>query len=143
MDEEYIATLSENERMVFVKLFCVLIASDGIIDQDEISFLKQITQKYNIQESIVVQIIKNVKSINYLQEASKITNRGHALELIKELCFLANADDNLDEKELSIIVNIARTIGIEDEKLVLINRFVLENMILYRVGRTILEKENG
>ncbi|HCU58375.1 MAG TPA: hypothetical protein DIC64_00145 [Alphaproteobacteria bacterium] len=143
MDEEYIKTLSEEEKIVFLKLFCVLIKSDNEIDQDEISFLKMISAKYGVPETTIVEIIKSANSIDAVREAEKIKDRLHALELVKELCFLANVDDSLHENELGTIINISRAMHVEDEKLILINRFVLDSLILYKAGRVILEKENG
>lgn len=143
MDEDYIKTLSEEEKIIFLKLFCVLIKSDNEIDEDEISFLKMISAKYGVPETTIVQIIKSANMIDYNIEAAKITNRLHALELLKELCFLANVDNSLHENELDIIISICRSMKIEDEKLILINRFVLDSLILYKAGRIILEKENG
>ena len=143
MDQEYIKTLSEKEKIIFIKLFCCLMKSDNDVNQEEISFLKSITQKYGVDKNTTLQIIKNVYAINYMQEASQITNRAHALELLKELCFLANVDNELHDRELEIIINTARAMHIEDEKLILINRFVLDSLILYKTGCVIMEKENA
>ena len=67
----------------------------------------------------------------------------HALELLKELCFLANVDDSLHDKELQTLIKISRAMGIEDERLILINRFVLDVAILEKTGRIIMEKDHG
>lgn len=143
MAEEYIQTLSNEEKIVFLKLFCVLIKADGQIESDEVEFLKQISQKYGVDNNLVVEIIKNANTINHVSEAKKITNRSHALELLKELCFLANVDDSLHDSELRILIDVSRAMNIEDEKLILINRFVLDVAILEKTGRIIMEKDNG
>ena len=143
MDEEYIKTLSIEEKIVFLKIFCCLIRADGNIDKEEIDFLKHIAAKYGIDNSTTVQIIKNSNAINPEYEAGKITTRQHGLELLKELCFLANIDENLHEKELDVIIAVGRAMNIEDEKIVLINRFVLDNLILSKTGRIILERNDN
>ena len=143
MDQNYIRTLSEEEKVVFIKLFYCLIKIDGEVDQEEIAFIKSITKEYGIDIDTSAQIIKNIQAVDYKYEASKIKNRSHALELLKELCFLANIDNTLHDKELDFIINVAHAMNIEDEKLVLINRFVLDNIILYKTGQLILEKEDG
>ena len=142
MGEEYIKTLSEEEKIVFIKMLCCLINSDHKIDKEEIAFLKSIVKKYGIANAVISQIIKSVDSINYVEEASKITDRSHALELLREMCFAANVDDDLHDDELEIIINAAHAMNIEDEKLILINRFVLDSIILYKTGCRIMEKEN-
>lgn len=143
MGDEYIQTLSNEEKLVFLKLFCVLIKADGQVDNDEIEFLKSVAKRYGVDNNAIVQIIKNSNSVNYADEARKITNRTHALELLKELCFLANIDDNLHDNELNTLIGISRAMNIEDEKLILINRFVLDTAILEKTGRLIMEKDNG
>jgi len=143
MDEGYIQELSAEEKVVFLKMFCVLIKADGEIDNEEINFLKMVAKRYGVDDATILQIIKNTSKDLYLPEARKITNRSHALELLKELCFLANIDDNLHDAELNVILQVARLTGVEDEKLILINRFVLDTLILNKTGRIIMEKENG
>lgn len=143
MNEDYIKELSYDEKIIFLKMFCVLIKADGSIDSEEINFLKAVAQKYGIDDQTTLQIIKNTNPDAYLAEAQNIRNRQHALELLKELCFLANIDDNLHDTELNTIINAARMMGVESEKLILINRFVLDSLILNKTGRIIMEKENG
>ena len=143
MDEDYIKTLSNEEKIVFLKIFCTMVRADGVIDAGEINFLKKISQRYGIDNSTVVDIIKNAANVDYTIEARKITNRQHSLQLIKELCVLANIDEDLHDNELDIIIDVARAMGVEDDKIVLINRWVLDSFILSRTGDIILEQNNG
>lgn len=143
MDEEYIKTLSYEEKIVFLEVFCAMVRADGVIDTEEINFLKNISQRYGIDNATMVEIIKNAANVDYLAEARKIRDRQHALQLIKELCVLANIDEDLHDKELDVIIDTARAMGVEDEKVVLINRWVLDSFILSRTGQIILEQNNG
>ncbi len=143
MDEEYIATLSENEKISFLKIFCKLIKADGAIDSEEVSFLKMIAARYGIGNTQMVEIIKNADAIDCMFEARQINGRQHALELIKEMCVIANIDEDLHDNELDIIIDVARVLGVEDDKVILINRWVLDSLILNKTGRVIMEKDNG
>ncbi|MEE6207910.1 MAG: hypothetical protein VZR95_07650 [Alphaproteobacteria bacterium] len=143
MDEDYIKTLSYDEKIIFLKLFCKMVKADGIIDSDEIEFLKMVGVRFGIDNSTMVPIIKAADSIDGPAEAAKITNRQHALQLVKELCVLANIDEDLHDNELDIIIDAARAMNIEDDRIILINRWVLDSMILSRTGRIILEQDNG
>lgn len=143
MEDDYIKTLSEVEKEAFLKIFCKLIKADGDIEAEEVEFLKVIAARYGYSNTAMVNIIKAADTIDCMAEARQIKNRQHALELIKELCLLANIDDDLHDAELDIIIDIARVMGIEDEKVILINRWVLDNLILMKTGRLILEKDNG
>ena len=143
MDDAYIRTLSLDEKLAFLKIFCKLIKADGSIDAEEISFLKSMAARYGVDNATMVGIIKSADSIDCMTEARHITNRQHALELIKELCFLANIDDDLDDNELDIVIDVARVMGVEDDRVVLINRWVLDTLILNKTGNVILERDNG
>ena len=143
MDNDYIATLSYEEKLVFIKSFCKMIKADGVIDAAELDFLNIIARRFGVEKAIVIDIVKSVGNLDYIAEARKITNRQHALELIKELCVLANIDHNMDETELDIIADIAEAMNIEEQKIIAINRFVLDSLILNKVGQNILEKTNG
>lgn len=142
MDSDYIKTLSYDEKIIFIKIFCKLVRADGNIDTGEISFLKDIAARYGIDNNTVVSIIKN-QNFDYIAEARKITNRSHALQLVKEMCVLANIDNDLDDAELDIVIDSARAMGVEDEKIVLINRWVLDSLILSKTGQIIMEEKHG
>lgn len=143
MDEDYIKTLSPEERIIFLKAFCAMVRADGVVDAEEINFLKEISQRYGVENSAVVEIIKNAANMDVVSEARKINNRQHALQLIKELCVLANIDEDLHDNELDVIIDIAHAMNVEDDKIILINRWVLDNFILSKTGRIILEQDNG
>ena len=143
MAEAYIKELSTEEKIVFLKIICKLIKADGSIDENEIAFLKQTAEIFGVDNNAVLSVIQVADSIDYVAEARKITNRSHALQLIKELCALANVDDDLDDKELDIIIDSAHAMNIEDEKIILINRWVLDSQIVAQTGRIIMEENNG
>ena len=141
MGEEFIAKLSYEEKIVFLKAFCKLIKADGVIDEKELEFLKAVAGRYGLDKQEVLDVIHNISSVDCVKEASKITNRKHALQLIKELCLLANVDEDIHDKELDIIIDMAEAMGIEEDKIVKINRWVLNNIVLAKVGHVILEDE--
>ena len=142
MDNDYIKTLSSEEKIIFLKIFCCLIRADGNIDAEEITFLKKIAARYGVDTNTVINIIKTPK-INYVDEARKITSRPHALQLVKEMCVMANIDNDLADSELDVVIDCARAMGVEDEKIVLINRWVLDSLILTKTGQLIMEESNG
>ncbi len=143
MNDDYINELSMLEKTVFLKLFCKIIKADSTVDNDEIDFLKMIAARYGVDNATLVGIIKETDSINVSAEAAQITNRYHSLQLIKELCVLANIDDDLHDNELDIVIDAARAMNIEDDKVVLINRWVLDSLILSKTGKIIMEEENA
>ena len=130
-------------KWVFIKIFCKLINIDSNVDKEEIDFLKVIASRYGVPSNVVIEVIKASKNVDHITEARKLTNRQHALELIKEMCVLANVDDEVGDTELDMIVEVAGAAGIEDEKVLLINRWVLDSAIVLKTGQIIMERNNG
>lgn len=140
MDDSYIKTLSPEEKITFMKIFCCLIRADQRIEKQEIAFLNKLGRKYGLNNATTSEIIKSSTKLDPVQEARKITDRAKALELLKELCVLANADDDLADEELDIIINTARAMGIEDEKIRAVNRWVLDCKVVIEAGLIVMEK---
>ena len=96
---------------------------------------------YEIQEAEIVNIMKNLNKEHILEKVSRITERKKALQLVKELCFLANSDSGLDDDEIDFIIDIAERLNVENEKIKQINKWVLDKLVLLKTGDIILENE--
>lgn len=138
---EYIATLSLEEKRIFVESFCCMVCSDKKVAKEEIDFLKNIGKMYEIPEAEIVNIMKNLNKEQILEKVSRITERKKALQLVKELCFLANSDSGLDDDEIDFIIDIAERLNVENEKIKQINKWVLDKLVLLKTGDIILENE--
>ncbi len=138
---EYIATLSPEEKRIFVESFCSMVCSDKKVAKEEIDFLKNIGKMYEIPEAEIVNIMKNLNKEQILEKVSRITERKKALQLVKELCFLANSDSGLDDDEIDFIIDIAERLNVENDKIKQINKWVLDKLVLLKTGDIILENE--
>ena len=138
---EYIATLSPEEKKIFVESFCCMVCSDKKVAKEEIDFLKNIGKMYEIPEKDIVAIMKNLNREEVLAKVSTITERKKALQLIKELCYLANSDSGLDDEEIDFIIDMAECLNIENEKIEQVNKWVLDKIVLLKTGDIILENE--
>lgn len=143
MDTEYnyIATLDDNEKRIFVECFCCMVYSDKNVAKEEIEFLKGIGKMYGIQETEIVTILKGMKRDEILDKVVAITDRKKALQLVKELCYLANSDSGLDDAEIDFIIDVAEKINVESDKIKQINKWVLDKILLQKTGDIILEIE--
>ncbi|MBP5399731.1 MAG: TerB family tellurite resistance protein [Alphaproteobacteria bacterium] len=141
MDDDYIKELTEEEKRVFLSIFCKLVMADKSVEKEEVNFLKLIAARYDVDNSVMVEIIK-AQNIDHIELAKKIHSRQHALELIKELCVLSNIDGDLHDNELDIIIDVARALKIEPQKVLLINRWVLDSAIVIKTGEQILERKH-
>lgn len=136
---EYITTLNEEEKRIFVESFCCLVYADKNVVKEEIEFLKKIGKMYSIEEKEIVAMLKNLNKEQLLDKLSKMQNRKKALHLVKELCYLANSDSGLDDSEIDFIIDAAEQLNIESEKIKQINKWVLDKILLQKTGDIILE----
>lgn len=118
-----------------------MVCSDKKVAKEEIDFLKNIGKMYEIPEKDIVAIMKNLNREEVLAKVSTITERKKALQLIKELCYLANSDRGLDDEEIDFIIDMAERLNVENEKIKQINKWVLDKIVLLKTGDIILENE--
>lgn len=137
----YIPTLDSNEKRIFVECFCCMVYSDKNVAKEEIEFLKGIGKMYDIQEAEIVTILKSMKRDEVLDKVTQISDRKKALQLVKELCYLANSDSGLDDTEIDFIIDVAEKLNVESEKIKQINKWVLDKILLQKTGEIILEIE--
>jgi len=140
---DYIAKLSADEKKIFVESFCCMVYSDGNVAKEEIEFLKNIGKLYSISEQEIVAILKGMNKERVMSRVSQITERPKALQLVKELCYLANSDTGLDDNEIDFIIDVAERVNVDSEKLKQINKWVLDKIVLQKTGEIILETENN
>ncbi len=138
---DYIQTLSAEERHIFVECFCCMVYSDSKVAKEEIAFLKNIGKMYGIEEKEIVSILQNLNKASMMEKVSKIRERQKSLQLIKELCYLANSDTGLDDEEIDFIIDVAESMHVDSEKLKQINKWVLDKIVLLKTGNIILETE--
>ncbi len=137
----YIQTLNSNEKRLFVECFCCMVYSDKNVAKEEIEFLKGIGKMYDIQENEIVTILKTMKRDEILDKVAQLTDRKKALQLVKELCYLANSDSGLDDNEIDFIIDVAEKMNVESDKIKQINKWVLDKILLQKTGEIILEIE--
>lgn len=140
---KYIATLSTEEKKIFVESFCCMVYSDGNVAKEEIEFLKDIGKLYGISEQEIVAILKGMNKEEIMNRIAQITERHKALQLVKELCYLANSDSGLDDNEIDFIIDVAERVNVDSEKLKQINKWVLDKIVLQKTGEIILETKNN
>ena len=139
---DYIKKLSTEERHIFVECFCCMVYSDSKVAKEEIAFLKNIGKMYDIEEKEIVSILQNLNKATTMEKVSQITDRKKSLQLVKELCYLANSDTGLDDEEIDFIIDVAESMHVESDKIKQINKWVLDKIVLLKTGDIILETEN-
>lgn len=136
---EYVADLSLEEKLVFLRMIIRLIGKDGRIDDSERNFMKELAGKYQIPKQYSAQINQPMSEDELIVSAINVLDRKKSLYLIKELLTVANSDDDLDDGEVDFVIKVSKALGIEDEKVAEINQCVLDQMSLLDRYRAALE----
>ncbi len=139
---EYVETLSINEKLIFVKLIVKLISGDGKISDDERAFVKVLSKQYRISSDYSDEINRHYSEEELLEQVSVIKDRRKSLYLIKELLSVANADEELEDREIDFIIKVSNVLDVEDEKVAEINQLVLDRLAWIDEYRTVMEFED-
>ena len=139
-DMDIVASLNEDQKVVFLKIFAALTAADGHVDDDEKTFVNDMARFYGIPQNRVNEIWKPTSIDALEKEAGAIQNRKAALLLIKEMCMLAHADDDLSDAEILLIGRIGEALGVSLEKIQEISNRVIDRLIWLEKGRIIFEE---
>ena len=137
---EYLNKLDENQRVVIIKILARLANADGKLDDSEKEFIRQVAKVYNIPEKRIEEILNFGADEDIIKSAKIITNRKVALELIKEMCILAHADNELTESETLFIGRVGQAMGVELEKIQQISQWVIERIIWMEEAKIIFEE---
>ncbi len=135
-----VSQLREDQKLAFIKAFAKLAARDGKIDDDEREFIKGMALTYGVPAARIDEIWEQGDDAELLAELKEIKNRKAALMLIKEMCILANADEDLSDNEVLFIGQVGEAMGVEMSKIQEISNWVLERLIWLEKGRLIFEE---
>lgn len=136
MENDFISTLSADEKLLFLKSLLAMIKADGRIDDKERELAHELARLYDVAGCS--EVLKNPQPKSMLLNEMKALagNRKKAMLLLRELLIIAHIDDDFDEKEMSFVEEAARALEI-DERLVLeLNQLILDYKLLQvRAGK--------
>ena len=123
-----------------MKAFSRLAGADGHLDEDELAFIRSMARIYGISDKRVDEILKIDSDEEVVNAVKVIDNRRAALELIKEMCVLAHADDELSDQEALLIGRVGQAMGVELEKIEQISNWIIDRIIWLEQAKIIFEE---
>ena len=141
-DKNFINTLDETERFIFLKVICGMVACDKQVAKEELVYLKELALKFETKGSNLINMIKSADKKSLIKQARMIEDRSKALMLIKDLCMVANNDLNLSDEEIDYILDIADAMGIDAQRVKEINAVVNEYLEVSQKACILLEQEH-
>ncbi len=137
---EEMLKLDEETRIAYLKAFVRLACADGYFDENEKRFVKNLAKTYEISENRLDEVLNCEDDDAIIEDVKKIKNRRIALELIKELCVLAHADDVLTDEETLFIGRVGQAMNVELDKIEQISNWVIDKIILAEEAKIIFEE---
>ena len=141
-DKNFINTLSNGERFIFLKIICGTVAANRQVSREELLYLKEAALKYEVSGESLANMIKSSDRTALMMQARMITDRAKALMLIKDMCMVANIDSSLEDSEIDYILDIAAAMHIEPERGKEINAVVNEYLAVSQKACILLEQEH-
>ncbi len=127
----FLKELSNNQKTVFWKLANKLVRADGSIDDSEVKMLEDFKTELSMDDLTIRDYQEDIETI--LREANYTDTQKRILML--ELFGLAITDKCYDQSEKDMLIKIQTTIGIADEEMKIIEKYVDEVLDLYsRIG---------
>ena len=107
-----IMSLSDEDKISYLRAFTRLAKTDGQFDDIEKQYIKSIAKQYDLPSTRIDEIFEEHSDDEILSALSNIKNRRVALELIKDLCFLAHVDDELSDEETLFIGRVGQAMNV-------------------------------
>ncbi len=139
-DMEVLKKMNEDEKVVYLKALTRLAKSDGEFDDDEKEFIVNMARALGIAADRREEVLSIKSDDELVNEVKIIKERPKALELVKEMCMLANSDSDLSENEIRLIGKVGTAMGVELEKIQEISQWVIDRIIWLEQGKIIFEK---
>lgn len=139
-DMSYVSEMSEEDRVTFIKVMLRLARADGTVDEGEKEFIIELAKAFGVPAERAAEIKLMKSDDEIVEESKKIKNRRVAMELIKEMCMLANSDGDLSDRETLLIGRVGQAMGLELEKIEQISQWVIDRIVWLEEGKVIFEK---
>lgn len=133
-----LSTATEYEKELFLTILGTLAAIDGI-KPEEIEFIKMLAIRY---DQPIDECFFTSSPQKCILNASRITNRALALELIKNMFILAYTDETFSDLEGEFICTIGQALNIETYKIKEISSWIIDHIIWLEQGNLIFEKKH-
>ena len=137
---DVVAGLDEAQKLAFMKAFVHLARADGDFSKQEQRFILELAKAYGLKAKDKPEIFEKHTDAQIIKTVKTIRSRRAALELIKELCLLAHADDVLSDDEVQLIGKIGKAMKVELGKIEEISNWVIDRLIWLEREKIIFEQ---
>ena len=136
--------MNQKEKVSYLKALLYIALADDSVGVDELEYFNRIGEMYGLSGDEIDEIKNSVVEKNEPLEVicEGISERQTKLSLIYELLALCYVDNNYSAKERAGMIDICRLLGVEQEKLMSLEKLMEENVALQKKINTVLERGN-
>lgn len=136
----YTKAMSEEEKKVFMTALLKLAKADNNFDGNEKDFIRGMGIMFNLPKTMLSELSEDISDDEFLKQLGVIKDRRLAMDLVKEMCMLANFDGDMSGEEIVLIGKAGEAMGLSLEKIQDISQWVIDRIILQERGKIIFEK---
>ena len=134
--------LSEEQKLVYIKLLVYLAQADNNSAAMERTFIKQTIVQMKIDPKSLRNISVPETNDDLYSALLPINGRLMAIDLLHRLWYAASIDDNFADEEIELIQKIAKIIDIDDDTILKLGNFVVDENNFFTQVKDIFETDN-
>lgn len=140
LNPDIIDTLTEEQKIVFLKTLLVSTALDGEVHPNEQKQIKKVAKECQVKD--IKKIFEHATEADVMEEIACLESRPVALELAKSLFYMGHVDNHLGDEEVAFICKVCVNLGLEIEQVEQIGRWVVDYILWQEQGKIIFEEDN-
>lgn len=133
---ENITVFTSDEKIAFLAALNFASKLNGVTTYEQ-DFIRNLAEVFKISDEELAKAEEILSKEQVMAAVSVFTDRHHKLELVKELFFLGYSDGNLSDEELMFLASVGNKLGLDDDIMEDISRWVIAGIEWQEEGERI------
>ena len=129
-------TFTSEERIAFLAVLHFASTLNGVTEEEK-EFIVSLAEEIGASKNETKQAMESRSKEQIMDMLNVFIEKSHRLTLIKELFFLGYSDGNLSDEELVFVAAVGNKMGIDDDVLEDISRWVIAGIEWQEEGERI------
>ena len=133
---ENITVFTSDEKIAFLAALNFASKLNGVTTYEQ-DFIRNLAEVFKISDEELAKAEEILSKEQVMAAVSVFTDRHHKLELVKELFLLGYSDGNLSDEELMFLASVGNKLGLDDDIMEDISRWVIAGIEWQEEGERI------
>ena len=134
--------LSDEQKLVYIKLLVYLAQTDNASAVMERTFIKKTIVQMKIDPKSLHDLSVPVTNDDLYSALLPINGRLMSIDLLHRLWYAASIDENFADEEIELIQKIAKILDIDEDTILKIGNFVVDETNFFAQVKDIFETDN-